>query len=137
VKVVIDTNVLVSGLLNPFGSSGEIVRMIASGQLILCYDARIISEYSEVLNRRKFDFDKMSVEILLSFIKETGIPSSPTPIKKLLPDEDDVPFLEVALAEDVEFLVTGNISHFPEKYCKKIKVVSPKKFIEMYRKDLL
>ena len=34
-KVVLDTNVLVSGLLTPFGPSGEIVRMVAAGKLIL------------------------------------------------------------------------------------------------------
>ena len=57
-RIVLDTNVLVSGLLTPFGSSGEIVRMVFSGELILCIDARILSEYKEVLNRPKFKFDE-------------------------------------------------------------------------------
>ena len=57
-KIVLDTNVLVSGLLTPFGPSGEIVRMISAGELILHVDARILSEYQEVLNRPKFQFDK-------------------------------------------------------------------------------
>ncbi len=35
-KIVWDTNVLVSGLLTPFGPSGEIVRMVSAGELILC-----------------------------------------------------------------------------------------------------
>lgn len=43
-KVVLDTNVVVSGLLSPFGPPGEIVRMTADGFLELCYDARILSE---------------------------------------------------------------------------------------------
>ena len=46
--IVIDTNVLVSGLLTPFGSSGEIVRMISSDKLILEYDSRILIEYAEI-----------------------------------------------------------------------------------------
>ena len=38
--IVLDTNVLVSGLLTPFGSSGEIIRMVSAGKLILEYDSR-------------------------------------------------------------------------------------------------
>jgi hypothetical protein len=33
-KIVLDTNVLVSGLLQPFGPSGQIVRLVASGDLL-------------------------------------------------------------------------------------------------------
>ncbi len=47
-RFVIDTNVLVSGLLSPYGASAEIVRMLAAGAFDLLYDARIVSEYKEV-----------------------------------------------------------------------------------------
>lgn len=36
-KIVLDTNVLVSGLLQPFGPSGQIVRLVASGDLVPCH----------------------------------------------------------------------------------------------------
>ena len=70
--IVLDTNVLVSGLLTPFGSSGEIVRMITSGRLILEYDSRILIEYEEVLNRSKFQFDKGLIDLLIDYIKKNG-----------------------------------------------------------------
>ena len=57
VNVVVDTNVLVAGLLSPFGPPGEIIRMIASGAVTLCVDARILTEYAEVLSRPKFQFE--------------------------------------------------------------------------------
>ncbi|MGB9498531.1 MAG: putative toxin-antitoxin system toxin component, PIN family [Dissulfuribacterales bacterium] len=44
-KIVLDTNVLISGLLTSFGSSGEIVRMVFSGELTMYIDARILAEY--------------------------------------------------------------------------------------------
>ena len=47
-KVVLDTNVLVSGLLNPYGPPGRIVQLAAAGELQLCLDARILAEYREV-----------------------------------------------------------------------------------------
>ena len=40
-KIVLDTNVLAAGLLSPFGPCAEIVRMVSSGDLTLCLDARI------------------------------------------------------------------------------------------------
>ena len=55
-KIVLDTNVLVAGLLSPFGPCAQIVRMVSSGDLTLYFDARILSEYSEVLRRSKFRF---------------------------------------------------------------------------------
>ncbi|MGD9070912.1 MAG: putative toxin-antitoxin system toxin component, PIN family, partial [Desulfobacterales bacterium] len=71
-KIVLDTNVLVSGLLAPFGPSGKIVRMVSAGELILYIDARILSEYQEVLHRPKFKFDKDHISILVDFIKRYG-----------------------------------------------------------------
>ena len=65
-KIVLDTNVLVAGLLSPFGPCGEIVRMVSSGEVTLCFDALILAEYSEVLYRSKFRFDKDKVAALLT-----------------------------------------------------------------------
>ena len=64
-KIVLDTNVVVSGLLCPFGPSGEVVRIAVSGELQLCYDARILSEYEEVLLRPEFSFTSADVYDLL------------------------------------------------------------------------
>jgi predicted nucleic acid-binding protein len=44
-RIVFDTNVLVAGLLSPFGPCGEIVRMVSSGEVTLCFDALILAEY--------------------------------------------------------------------------------------------
>lgn len=134
-KIVLDTNVLVSGLLTPFGPSGEIVRMVSAGELILHVDARILSEYQEVLNRPKFQFDKDHVSILLNFIKIHGQFISSLPLKNHLPDPDDEPFLEVAIAGEVRSLVTGNSVHYPLSSREGIKIFSPKEFLEYYRKQ--
>lgn len=67
-NIVLDTNVLVSGLLTPFGSSGEIVRMVSAGVLVLQYDSRILLEYRDVLCRPKFQFNKGQIDLLLDYI---------------------------------------------------------------------
>src|ERR1700733_5562204 len=112
-KIVLDTNVLVSGLLQPFGPSGQIVRLVASGELILCHDPRILVEYRDVLFRKKFRFDPERVDALLDQITAEGIPVMARPLAVRLPDPDDEPFLEVALAGAVRCLITGNGKHYP------------------------
>jgi len=134
-KIVLDTNVLVSGLLTPFGPSGEIARMVFSGELILYIDARILSEYQDVLHRPKFKFNKDHIGTLLDFIKQYGQFISSSPLKNRLPDPDDEPFLEVAIAGKVISLVTGNTAHYPSPLMEGIDIFSPAEFIEFYRKQ--
>ena len=78
-KVVVDTNVLVAGLLSPFGLPSEVVRMIASGRLSVCFDARIITEYAQVLSRPKFRFSPDNIQSLLDQIKAVGVAMASEP----------------------------------------------------------
>lgn len=133
-KVVVDTNVLVAGLLSPFGPPGEIVRMIASGALRLCFDARILTEYSEVLARPKFQFSAEQTQTLLEQIKMEGFSVAGTPLPAALPDSTDEPFLEAAIAGAVDCLITGNTKHFPPARRHGALVLSPSEFLDGYRK---
>ena len=133
-NIVLDTNVLVSGLLTPFGPSGEIIRMVFGGNLVLLYDARVLLEYEEVLNRPKFEFNKEHINTLLDFVKQNGKLVSPLPLKTPLPDPDDEPFLEVSIAGEANCLVTGNKAHYPAVSRQGIRIFSPAKFLEYYQK---
>jgi putative PIN family toxin of toxin-antitoxin system len=133
VKIVLDTNVLVSGLLSPFGPPGEIVRMVSSGELTLCLDARVLSEYAEVLARPKFIFDQDAVAALLDFISHAGQIVAASPLPALLPDPDDQPFLELAIAGRAAYLITGNRAHFPENLSLGVAIKSPAEFMVVYR----
>ena len=132
-KIVLDTNILVSGLLQPFGPSGQIVRLVASGELVLCHDSRILVEYRQVLIREKFRFDPERVDALLEQIRAGGAPVAARPLVIRLPDPDDEPFLEIALAAGVQYLVTGNVKHYPAEAREGVEVLSPRSFIELYR----
>jgi uncharacterized protein len=134
-NIVLDTNALVSGLLTPFSPSGEIIRMITGGELVLLFDARILLEYEEVLNRPKFKFKKEHISTLLDFIQQNGKLVSSLPLKKSLPDPDDEPFLEVSIAGKAKCLVTGNIAHYPAVSRQGTIIFSPSEFLEYYRKQ--
>jgi uncharacterized protein len=134
-KIVLDTNVLVSGLLQPLGPSGQIVLLVASGELSLCHDARILAEYREVLRREKFHFDPERVDALLEEIRGGGISVAARPLAIRLPDPDDEPFLEISLAGEVQCLVTGNVKHYPAEARHGVEVLSPRSFIGLYRAE--
>jgi len=132
-RIVLDTNVLVSGLLSPFAPSGVIVRMVSSGAVTLCLDARILAEYDEVLARPRFDFGPDAVAALLDYIDFAGEVAAPQPLAVRLPDPGDEPFLEVASACCADCLVTDDLAHFPSESCRGVTVVLPAEFVERVR----
>ena len=125
-----DTNVLVSGLLTPFGVCGDVVRMLTSGDLLLCVDSRILSEYESVLRRPRFKMDPRMINVLMEYIESTSEPHGSRPLSQSLPDEDDSQFLEVAISADADCLVTGNLKHFPPKLRCNVTVLSPREFLD-------
>ncbi|KYH33802.1 MULTISPECIES: putative toxin-antitoxin system toxin component, PIN family [Moorella] len=131
-KIVLDTNVLVSGLLKAHSHAGTIVRLIANGRIRVVYDARILSEYREVLCRPKFGFAKAEVDALITLIEAEGILVTTEPLPVPLPDPDDEPFLEAAMAIEGAILVTGNKKHFtlPES---PVTILNPSEFISLWR----
>ncbi len=129
-KIVLDTNVLVSAILSPHGPPAAVLRALLTEQAFLCFDERILSEYREVFSRGKFSFDEDLVEELVAYLEATGSPALAPPIDLALPDSADQMFIEVALAGHAEFLVTGNLKHFPKSERAGIVVATPKQFID-------
>ncbi len=128
-KVVVDTNIIVSGLLTPYGPAGEVLRMISAGHLTLCYDARILAEYAEVLTRPKFPFERHLVEDLLAQVRAAGVVVAAAPLRLRLPDPDDEMFLQAALVGNADCLITGNTKHYPAAKRQSVKVVTPAEFL--------
>jgi uncharacterized protein len=130
--IVLDTNVLVSGLLSPFGPSGAVLRLVSSGGLILLTDARILSEYAEVLRRPKFRFDEKAAVPLLDYLDHCEITVAGSPLAASLPDASDDMFLEAAIAGRASCIVTGNLKHFPAALCRGMSVKAPRGFLTFY-----
>ena len=129
-KIILDTNVLVSALLSPNGAPAATLQLILSGRVVICFDARILSEYREVLGRAKFDFDVRLTEDVLEFLQTEGILVVAVPLDLVLPDAADAMFIEVGVAGAVDHLVTGNLKHFPASQRQCLSVVSPREFIQ-------
>jgi uncharacterized protein len=134
--IVLDTNVVVSGIIKPYGKAAAILRLVVSGLLTPAYDQRILGEYREVLNRPKFHFSEESVDNFLNQIEEEGMLVAAKPLSFSLPDPDDEPFLETALSSKAIALITGNKRHFPKKFYWKTRILSPAEFLEIFGNKL-
>lgn len=126
-NVVLDTNIVVSALISPFGAPARIVELVLAGEIQPAFDDRVMAEYREVLSRARFGFDSAGVEDLLDFIQAEGVAVITTPWPHALPDPDDRAFVEVAAAAEA-ILITGNLRHFPEAGCPGIVVMAPADF---------
>jgi putative PIN family toxin of toxin-antitoxin system len=131
-NVVLDTNVLVAGLLTPHGMAGRVIDLLFDGNLTPCFDDRIIAEYREVLTRAKFGFGVDQTDALLDYIEGEGLHVVAAPLTLALPDPDDEAFIEVAVASSAEHLITGNLRHFPAKARHGVRVVGPREFIDRW-----
>ncbi len=129
VKIVVDTNILVSGLLSPYGPPGRIASGIAVGTWKVCYSARIMAEHAELLLRPAFGFEPADVVAILRQIKIEGELCAPPSAVIVLPDPDACPFLEAAVATCADYLITGNLRHFAAAVRQGVAVVSPAQFI--------
>lgn len=133
-NLVLDTNVLVSGLLSPNGPPGRIVDLVTGRHVTLLVDDRILAEYREVLARPKLKINPVFAEAVLDVIAREAILISAPPMPLQLPDPDDLAFLEVAHAAGAAFLVTGNERHYhPVWGTHAIQVVSPAAFLSFWR----
>jgi putative PIN family toxin of toxin-antitoxin system len=133
-RIVLDTNVLVSGMINAFGAPGRIVDLLREGYLQLVVDDRILAEYAAVLNRAKFRpyFTAKDARDILLFLEYNSHYTVATVHLAGLPDPNDRSFLEVALSAAVP-LVTGNVAHFPPDRCSGCEVLVPAVFLRSFR----
>ncbi|MBI3541187.1 MAG: putative toxin-antitoxin system toxin component, PIN family [Deltaproteobacteria bacterium] len=111
-RVVLDTNILVSALLKPQSIPARVLDYVISGQATLLIDHRILEEYRDVLRRPKFGFDEMLVDDLIAFLDRFGEYVLAEPFHFKMKDEDDLPFVEVSICGKADALVTGNAKDF-------------------------
>jgi predicted nucleic acid-binding protein len=120
---VVDTNVLVSGLLRPSGPPAQILNAVRDGRIRLAYSAAILSEYAEVLRRPRFAIPPPVVADLIEGI--AGWPAIEPGRGPRLPDPYDEPFLALARVTPDRILITGNLADFPPGERGSVVVLSP------------
>ena len=98
IRAVIDTNVLVSGLLSPAGNEALIVLAVRQGLIRPCVSEAVLAEYAEVLARPKFAFPPHEVAAVQGMFCATGELVALGGAGPVLPDPDDAEFARCAVA---------------------------------------
>jgi len=136
--IVLDTNVLISGVLNPNGVPGQIVKQVLARVIRLAVDRRILGEYHAVTERPHLKINPLDRQTTLAAIDASSLRTDSQPLDlspKDVIDPKDLPFAEVAVASHAQFLVTGNRKHFGFMQRFNIPVLSPAEFIEKIQDD--
>jgi len=132
-RIVLDANVLVAGLLSATSPPAWIVEAVLTGDLELALSMAIRQEYEEVLARPELRFPKAEVETLLSVVDRFALWMAAVPPWPIaLPDPDDEPFIALAEATG-SVLVTGNLRHFPAGSRRGVEVLTPRELVEQLR----
>jgi len=133
--IVLDTNVLVSGLLNEYGNPGKLLDLILANVITVAYDDRIINEYEKVLARPELHIETRLIQTVITAIELNGLPVEPAQApERLIDDPGDVPFIETGLScPGLDAIVTGNMRHFRKlQQTGLVKVLTPTEFLDNF-----
>jgi putative PIN family toxin of toxin-antitoxin system len=135
-RLVIDTNVLVSAALKPDGLQRTTFLLAITKPARLYVSPPILEEFAEVLSRPELSIRKWLRLRLLQLIKNHSYAVTPPRRLAVTSDPDDNIFVECADAARADFLITGNRKHFPA-FWKSTKTVTPREFVSLVAPHLI
>jgi putative PIN family toxin of toxin-antitoxin system len=135
-RLVIDTNVVVSAALKPEGLQRTVVLLAMTKPALWYVSDAIVSEYAMVLARPELKIRRNLRHQLLQLIKNHTRVVSPSRLAQVTTDPADHAFVECADAARADYLVTGNQRHFP-KFWKNTKIITSREFLSVIAPHLL
>jgi len=134
-RIIIDTNVLVSALIQRNYPFFIVYNYVFENLVELCISSDLFEEYLEVLNRPKFrkypDFINKA-ELIIAQIESKALKFEPVQRLSIIKDDADNRLLELAEASQADFLITGNTNDFTMSHFQRTKIVSPKDYWDFF-----
>jgi uncharacterized protein len=127
-RVVLDTNIIVSGLLNPRGAPAAILDSATSEQFRCFLSESVIDEYEEVLARDYLRIDPNRAARFIRALRRVAVLVRPQGKLIVTRDPDDDKVVECAVEAGADFIVTGNTRDFPSQF-RGVRVVTPRDFL--------
>jgi len=135
-RLVIDTNVVVSAALKPGGLQRTVVLLAMTKPTCWYVSDPIVSEYATVLARPELKIRRSLRQQLLQLIKNHARVVIPSRLPQVTSDLADNMFIECADAARADYLVTGNQRHFP-KFWKNTKIITSSEFLSVLAPHLV
>lgn len=113
VSAVVDTNILVSGLLRPGGHPRRLLRAWYDQAFTLLVSPALVAEYTRVLARPRlrvrYGLDPAAAADFLALVERRGMVITPrVPLPLAVRDPKDDMVLAAALGGAADYLVTGD-----------------------------
>jgi uncharacterized protein len=135
-KIIIDTNVIISSLIQRSYPHFIIYNCVLENLVDLCISDDLLEEYLNVINRPKFerypDFLNKA-EFVIAQIEDKAKNYYPKERFEIISDLDDNKLLELAHESKADFIITGNTNDFTMSEFRGTKIISPKEYWENYR----
>jgi putative PIN family toxin of toxin-antitoxin system len=125
-KVIIDCNVLIAAGIKDGVCRSVLKYVVQNCELYISRD--IILEYLLVSRRSKFQEYQHYLEKVIELISRVAIVEEPHSADINLPDIDDKKYLDLAFHIKADFLITGNLKHFPELKYGNTLIIDPHDF---------
>ena len=135
-RLVIDTNVLVSAAIKPDGLQRTVVLLALTKPARWYVSDAILSEYTTVLARPELKIRRSLRQQLVQLIKNHTHIVAPSRLPFITTDPADNIFVECADAARADYLITGNQRHFP-KFWKSTKIISSREFLNIIAPHLI
>ena len=135
-EVVIDTNVLIAGLMSPNGASFELLRRIGTGEFEINVSVPLVLEYEAVAKRhaREMGLSASEIDDVVDFLCSVARHRQIFYLlRPLLPDPLDDLVLELAVESNAEYIVTHNVRDFGEATDFGIAALTPREFLRLLR----
>lgn len=140
IKVVVDTNVLVAGLIGGKGPNREVLRRCLEGELQPCVGNALYMEYQDLLNRENIQtLCKQTSVTLMEFLDGFAQVCTPVDARYLwrpnLTDEADNHVVELAIAAGATYIITNNVNDFARAELKHLgyEVITPEQILRLLR----
>jgi len=129
-KILVDTNILISALIYPAFKPALALLHAASHHDLILSDSNI-SEFYRVA-KNKFSRTLADIDVFLAELAYELVPAPVSP-QKLINDPKDMPILNAAIIEDVDIIISGD-KHFTNLNIERpqiMKAAEYLKFIEV------
>jgi uncharacterized protein len=132
VKVVLDTNVLMSGVFFA-GLPGEVLAAWREGRVTLAASPEILDEYRRVGVLLEERYGSLGLHALLAVVATTADIVEPLePASPISRDSDDDKFLLCAVAAAADAVVTGDEDLLTLRAWRSVEILSPRQFVDRY-----
>ena len=136
IKAVIDTNVLVSGIISAKGAPRKILELAKKETFQAVTSVSINHEVLDVLHRdyiyTKYHLNEDIIDDIAAFLYEgTLITSDSVEISKIRKDPEDNMFIGCAIEGDADYIVSGDKHLLNLKHYQNIKIVDAKGFLDI------